>query len=376
MRVMHVITDLTIGGAQSMLHKLLSASSADFESAVVSLAHGGPVATSIAALGVPVQSLDLSRKMPNPFAALKLRKITHVLRPHLIQGWLYHGNLAASLAGWRTRPQVPVLWNIRQSLDDTAVEKWTTQCIIHAGAHLSRGPEAIIYNSFSGARQHQVMGYDGRKREIIPNGFDCQLFRPDPQARSMLCAELGLRNDTVLVGLVARFHPVKGQTTFLEAAGLVARQCDQARFVLIGPGVTREEPVLARLVTEQRLEDRVFLLGSRCDIPRLTAALDIACSTSSNEGFSNSIAEAMSCGVPCVVTDVGDSAYLVADAGLCVPSRNPAAVAEGIIQVIRAGPERRQQLGKAARRRVEDEFSLPVVVRRYEDLYREHLLRI
>jgi glycosyltransferase involved in cell wall biosynthesis len=121
------------------------------------------------------------------------------------------------------------------------------------------------------------------------------------------------------------------------------------------------------------LAGRVFLLGERTDVPHLTAGLDIACSASAYEGFSNSIGEAMACAVPCVATDVGDSSYLVGDTGIIVPRRNPKALAHAIHKLIDAGSEKRKALGTAARRRIECEFSLSQISRRYDELYRDCL---
>jgi glycosyltransferase involved in cell wall biosynthesis len=286
-----------------------------------------------------------------------------------------HGNLMASVAGAVSRGHVPVLWNIRMSLDDLRAGPWLIATAIRIGGLLSRRPAAIIYNSQNAAMQHEALGYESARRVIVPNGFDCQVFRPDAEARRQVRAQLRLHDETVLVGLIARYHFMKDHPSFLRAAALVAQAHPEAYFLLAGKGVTWEGSALVRLIQELQLHDRIFLLGEQSDMPRLTAALHIACSASSTEGFPNAIGEAMACGVPCVVTDVGDSTYLVGDTGFSVPARNPEALAHAISQLVAAGPAWRQQLGLAARQRIEREFSLPAIVRRYEDLYREQLSR-
>src|ERR1700732_5208937 len=172
MRVMHIITGLPTGGAGTALLKLLSANNGNWESAVVSLMDEGTIGPRIAALGVPVHCLGIRRGRPNPARALSLMSITRQFRPHLIQGWMYHGNLAASLASVSMRRRVPVLWNIRQSLEGVAEERRLTQSMIRLGALLSWHPANIIYNSSISARQHEVFGYRGLRRVVIPNGFD------------------------------------------------------------------------------------------------------------------------------------------------------------------------------------------------------------
>jgi glycosyltransferase involved in cell wall biosynthesis len=372
---MHVITGLSTGGAETMLLKLISAASGSMEHVVVSLGDEGTIGPRIAALGVPVHCLRLQRNAPNPFKALSILSLARRIDPQLIQGWMYHGNLMASLAAQplrKTEPgkEPPVIWNIRQTVYDLRNERWLTAKLIRMGARLSARPDAIIYNSQTSARQHEALGYRTEKRVIIPNGFDCQALRPDEAERKAVRAELGIPDNTVLIGLVARYHPMKDHIGFLRAAGMVVRSHPQAKFVLAGTGVSSRQSELVEAVRQNGLQDSAMLLGERSDILRLNNAFDIACSASAwGEGFSNSIGEAMACGVPCAVTDVGDSAYVIGNTGFVAPPRHPDALANAISRLIEMGCAGRRQLGASARNRIETEFSLPAIVRRYEDLY-------
>jgi glycosyltransferase involved in cell wall biosynthesis len=127
---------------------------------------------------------------------------------------------------------------------------------------------------------------------------------------------------------------------------------------------------LVEQIAQLNIQDRVHLLGARNDISRLTAALDI-CSLSSayGEAFPLVIGEAMSCGVPCVVTDVGDSAWIVGDTGRVVPPKNAPALAEAWQELIELDPQDREKLGKMARKRVIEDFSIELIVDRYEEVY-------
>jgi glycosyltransferase involved in cell wall biosynthesis len=371
---MHIITGLDMGGAEMMLLKLLSASREYWQSMVVSLKDEGIIGPAITELGVPVECLRLRSYSSNPARFVSLLRLTRKFRPQVIQGWMPHGNLAASLTQFASRIGAPVIWNIRMSLDAVEGEKLTTLGLIRLGALLSRHPAAIIYNSMAGAKQHEKCGYRSAQSAVISNGFDCDVFRPDEGAHSRICEQLGLESSAILIGLVARLHPMKDHFGFLQAASLVSAVHPQARFLLIGKGLAESEPTLAKLIGQLNLAGRVLLLGERTDASQLTAGLDIACSSSAwGEGFSNAIGEAMACGVPSVVTDVGDSAYLVGDTGGTVPPRNPDALAQAIGKLIEAGPANRKGLGMAARRRIESEFSLSRIARRYENLYRECL---
>ena len=362
-----------------MLLKLLSAASGNMDHVVVSLGDEGTVGPRIAALGVPVHCLRLKRNAPNPFRTLSILPLARRIDPQLIQGWMYHGNLMANLAALALRKSAsrnvprrkpPVLWNIRQTVYDLRRERWLTAKLIRQGARLSSGPAAIIYNSQTSASQHEELGYCADKRVVIPNGFDCQVLRPDEAARKAVRAELGISDDTVLVGLVARYHPMKDHIGFLKAAALVVQSHPQTRFVLAGAGVSYTQPELAEAIQQSKLGNRVILLGERWDIPRLNNAFDIGCSASAwGEGFSNSIGEAMACGVPCAVTDVGDSAHIVADSGFVAPPRAPEALASAVGRLVEIGRSGRQQLGAKARQRIETEFSLSAIVQNYENLY-------
>ncbi len=374
LRVLHVITDLQTGGAEMMLLKLAAAGADHLRQVVVSAGEKGTIGPRIAEIGVPVHALGLQRPFPNPLRFFPLISLMRRFRPQVIVGWMYHGNVAASLAARASGVKAPVFWNIQQSLYDIRSERWLTARLIHLGVSLSRRTAAIIYNSQTSALQHEALGYRADKRIIIPTGFDCGQFRPNDEARGRIRAELGIKDETVVIGLIARYHPMKDHVGFFKAAGLVAKKNPAVRFVVAGRGITTDEPTLRRAIEENQIKDRTLLLGERADMPELTASFDIACSASAwGEGSSNAIGEAMACGVPCVVTDVGDSALLVGDTGLSVPPRNPQAFANALKQLVEAGPAYRRLHGQAARRRIETEFNLSSIAQRYEDLYRQHL---
>jgi glycosyltransferase involved in cell wall biosynthesis len=206
---------------------------------------------------------------------------------------------------------------------------------------------------------------------MIPNGFDCERFQPQPGAHAWLCHELGLPPESVLVGLIGRYHDMKDHHNLVQAAGQLAPQTSDVHFVLAGRDVTPNNKVLRQQIAEAQVSSRFHVLGERADIPRLMAGLDVLVSSSWTEGFSNVIGEAMACGAPCVVTDVGESAAIVGEAGLVVPPRDPKGLASALSALIAAGPEYRHMLGQKARRRVLDVYSMPQITRQYDSLYLE-----
>lgn len=368
--ITHLITTLNPHGAELMLYRLLAGMDRErFQNRVIVLLPEGPVARLIRELDVPVASLNMDRGRPTPVAVQRVVRLLQRERPLALQTWLYHADLLGTLAAKALR--LPVLaWNIRGSNLDTRQYRRLTAWTIWLGARLSPLPQAVVVNSMAGLRFHQQIGYRPHRWVLIPNGIDTQLFRPDPAARAAVRQELGLPPESLLIGLVGRFDPQKDQRTFLQAAGLLAPRQPATHFLLVGREVTPDNPALQRLVRECGLAGRAHLLGERHDVPRLTAALDLAASTSAyGEGFSNALGEAMACAVPCVATDVGDSALIVGETGRVVPIRQPRAFADALEALIAQGTEARARLGQAARALIEQRYSLPRIVQRYEALY-------
>lgn len=374
MKILHVITGLSTGGAEMMLYKLLSGMNRErFEPVVISLMDRGTLGDRIEALGIPVHTIGLKLGKSTPLSIWCLIRTLRQFQPDLIQGWMIHGNLAAQLASTSMfmPKKVPILWNIRHSALSKSDASNVTLLLIKVLSYLSHLPVKIIYNSKVGAYDHEKIGYNLNKTQIIPNGFDTKLFTTSLEARRHFRGELGLSEDAFLIGLIGRFHPMKDHSTFLQSAKALLATKPGVQFVLVGKEVDWDNPLLRRVILDLELTNQVHLLGERADIPYITAALDIATSASYGEGFPNVIGEAMSCGVPCVVTDVGDSAWIVGNTGQVVQPRNPEALCAGWLKLMEMGVEARHDLGDKARQRIEDLFSIESIVQQYEQLYQE-----
>ena len=373
LQVTHIITDLSTGGAEMMLYKLLTYLDRErFSCNVISLTSDGSMGDKIRGLNVPVQILGMRPGFPDPRAIFRLAGWLRQTPPDLVQTWMYHADLVGGLAA-RLAGRTPVIWGIRNSNLDMIYSKRSTRWTVRTCAFLSRWlPQSIVSCSETARRIHIGLGYYSDKLVVIPNGFDLDLFHPDLSARNALRKELGVSPGAPVIGLVGRFDPQKDHQNFIQAAITLSARLSDAHFFLCGEGITRENPLLAGWISSSGLEQKFHLLGQRDDIPRVTAALDIACSASAyGEAFSNVLGEAMACEVPCVVTDVGDSAYIVADTGRVVPPRDPQALANAMLDLLTLSDEQRHKLGAAARRRVEENFEIHAVAQRYESLYRQ-----
>lgn len=374
LKILHVITGLATGGAERALLNLLTGGLARrYESAVLSLGDEGSIGCWIRELGVPVHTLGMGGRLPTIGAIARLRRLVYACQPDLVQGWMYHGNLAASLAAGLAPGDPAVAWNIRQSLYSLKSEKRLTRQVVRANRVLSGGPKGVIYNSRLSRTQHEAFGFAAARGHVIPNGFDLEWLRPEQETRVAIRRELGLPQDALVVGHVARFHPMKDHASFLRAATQVARELPAARFLVVGREVSPHNPALAGIVPPDLMRRFVFT-GERGDVPRLMQAMDVFCLSSWSEAFPNVLGEAMAGGVPCVATEVGDCADVVADTGIIVPPADTEALACGLREMAGKAADERRALGQAARRRVEACYGLGSVVNEYAALY-ETLVR-
>ena len=368
-RVCHLITSMATGGAETALYRLLThADRQRFAMTAVSLTDGGTYGPMLSAAGIPVHTLDMRRGRLSLGAFARLVALLRREKPDILQTWLYHSDLIGTAAApFCGSP--PLLWNIRCSVTDARYVKGQAGAVVRLLARLSRRPRLIISNSEAGRIVHTALGYHPRAWEIVPNGVDTRMFAPDTEARRAVRNELGLPRDAVLVGLVARFDPLKDHATFLQAAARVIAKRAEVHFVAVGSGVSRGNPELDQLSADLGLAGNLHLLGERRDIPRLNAAFDIATCSSLGEGFPNVLIEAMACATPCISTDAGDSELVLGDTGLIVPPADPEAFADAILRLVDAGWDERVRLGQAARTRAQELYSLDTMVARYQALY-------
>lgn len=369
-KVVHIINSFEFGGAEAMLGNLvLRADRERFDLSVIALIDDLTVADPVRRAGVPLATIGMKPGVLDPRTVARLARQVIRERPDVVQTWMDHSNLIGGLAT-RLTSRARLVWGLHHSNHVPGLTKQTTLMTVSACARLSRRIPARIVCCSEQTRLHYVRGGFARdKMVVITNGFDTELLRPDPAARLDVRRELGLDPDATLVGLVARYHPLKDHGNFLRAAAILARRLPEVKFLLCGDRVDRTNTALVDHVEALGLSNRCLLLGARRDIPRIQAALDVAASSSVSEAFPLAVGEAMSCGVPCVATDVGDSARIVASAGRIVPARDPQALAENLRDLIVMEPGERRRLGLAARQRIRTYFELATITRRYEELY-------
>lgn len=358
LEVMHVITGLDAGGAETQLAQLVLAMRArGVRHGVVSLTPGGAVRRRLEVEGIAVRDLGMRRGRPSLVGLFRLARLFRAEPPALVQSWMYHADLAAlaalRLSGWRGATRL--VWGIRCSDLDLARYGFSLRLVVRVGARLSAKPDAVVVNSAAGRAAHERLGYRPRRFVLIENGIDTERFRPDAAARAGTRAMLGIAADERVIVHLARVDPMKDHATLFAALDRLAG----VRALLIGAG------------TESLPAHRaVIALGRRDDVPALLPAGDLIVLPSAfGEGFSNALAEGMAARLPAVATDVGDARRIVGDTGIVVPPRDAEALAVAIRRLLDEPPEAHAARARAARERIQREFSLGRFVAAHEQLY-------
>lgn len=370
MVTLHIITGLSDGGAEAVLFRLVTYD-ASHQHVVVSLGAEGKYGPLLRENGVRVYCLAMPRGRLTMSGLHKLFLILRQERPDIIQTWMYHANLlggvAARLAGIQN-----VHWGLHHTTLVPGTTGASTRAVDWICARLSRWvPRSIIACARETERVHIANGYDFSKFITIPNGYDVSVFAPNEVAKSRIRNELGLAQGVPLVGLVGRWDPLKDHANLFAALQIVRSKYHDVRLVLAGTECDSGNQDLQRLLQSFSLDTCTHLLGRRQDIPALMNAIDLHVLSSSSEAFPNVVAEAMACGTPCVVTQVGDAATIIGDTGWAVPPKSPRALAQAISEALHERDDNHRWSARqaAARARVINEFSLPTMVMRYREAW-------
>ncbi|VXA95286.1 Group 1 glycosyl transferase [Burkholderia sp. 8Y] len=381
MRILHIISGLGVGGAETLLYRLTQMSHATrAQHLVVSLSSVGIMGARLQALGIEVRALGMSNGVPQPLLVRRLASWIVDYAPDVVQTWMYHADLIGGFAARLAKRTLAarsagsagfgVFWAIHQSEYPVFASEPKLSVVARCcAASSSRIPDLIICCAEAARANHAKGGYDASRMHVIHNGFDVEAFRPRPDARSNLRGLLGVSEDAPVVGIVGRYHAVKDYDNFIAAIARVHREMPACRFVMIGHELVSENRALQQTLHDAGVADACHLLGPRDDVDALVPGFDVFCLSSRSEGFPTVIGEAMACGVPCVATDVGDTAVLIGDAGRLVPARNPQALAAGLLSVLSLPLDERRNMGELARERIVSVFSIESTWQKYERVY-------
>lgn len=377
-KVLYITSGLRSGGAESALLRLLErAALGGCAPCVISLHDEGKYGSELARRGIPLYCLRLNRPSSLVTGLVRLFLIARRFRPDVIQGWMYHGNVAALLSRMFVPGSPKIIWGVRANLQSLSTDRPLTRLTIRIGALLSGLVDLIIYVSRGAEELHTRLGYCGRRVLVIPNGFDVKRFTPPSAVERMRSrVTLGFEPTRILCVHIARFHPVKDHVTFLNAAAIVAMRNPDVRFALAGGGVTLENPQLAKMIRELKLSEKIKLLGELPDCLDLLRAADFVCLSSRSEAFPNVIGEAMAMGLPCVSTDVGDVKEIVGDTGILTTPGDPHELAEALLRMASIPADERMSMGARARYRVVRRYQIDDTARAYWRAYHTLLTNV
>ena len=354
--IVHIITGLGRGGAKHTLYRLLTQEPDPLRTRIVSLTNGGVFQPRLEALGFEVACLGMRRGVPSPLKWWRLVCLLRSWRPSLVQTWMYHadllGGLAALFAG------VPVCWGVRHSDLSRRSNKASTLVAARMCALVSRWlPTRAISCSMRAVSIHRAFGYSV-PFSVVPNGIDAQAWKPRPEMRASIRAELHLPEEVFTLAHAGRNDPQKDHVTLARAFNRLYALRPEVRLILCGEGLSPGHVYFESLPFSAYSRTAVLALGARDDLAMLWQAADVFVLSSCGEGFPNAVAEAMACGLPVVVTDVGDTAEIVGEAGAVVPPSDPEALAGAMFDMVAMDSDSRLLLGVAARNRVQSRFTV------------------
>lgn len=370
-RIVFLIRSLNYGGAQRQLITLLKALDKRlFQVTVATFYDGGGLRPELEQVeGIRVVSLHKRGRWDTLPFLWRLLRLGFEVRPQIVHGYMSVANELMLLMGRLLGARV--VWGLRVSHMDFARYDWAPGLAFRCGAWLSRFADLIIANSYAGRQYHVTHQYNGRRMAVVHNGIDTDHYRPDAAAGAQVRHLWGIAPETPVVGVVGRLDPQKDHPTFLRAAAVLAERDPQVRFVCVGTGTASYLAQLQEQAAQLGIAERVSWPGTFDDMPAVYNALTLSTSTSAyGEGFSNVIGESMACGVPCVVTDVGDSALIVADRDYVVPAQAPEALAASWERLLSLCAKARAERGQQLRAHIVDEYSVRQLARKTETMLR------
>lgn len=364
--VIHIISGLKVGGAESMLLRLLKSNPSDVKTSIIALDPHGGMQERFNEIGVELIILNLKKNFFSDF--IKLIKILKQRKPNVVQTWLYHadlfGGIAARLAGIEK-----IYWGIRNTKIPQSFISSTGIVVLINAALSYVVPNKIVCCALSAKKYHQKLLYSKNKMMVIFNGYDVKENSFNEEGRIRLRKCYDIKDDEFVIGIAGRFDILKGFGTFIQAIEKISKKNHNLKIMMMGSGIVSTNPMLINAINKAGLSDKFILLGERADVNLVMSAIDIYCLSSIAEGFPNVVAEAMLCGKPCVVTNVGDASYIVGETGYSVTPSNSTALANAIQKMILLPLSVRMNRGALARERICKLFDIQHISIQFEKLY-------
>ena len=369
MKIIHINSNLDVGGTEHMLRRLIYSNPKNLSNTVVvSLTSIGEIGEGLRKSGILVHTLNMKSLLDLPIVLWQLIRIIRKFRPNIIQSWLYHADFLVGIASFLVG-SISIIWNIRSTTIPQGPLSFT-YWLVRICALLSYiAPDKIICCAESTRKAHIKLGYSGNKMIVIPNGFDFTSLNADINLKIRARKDLGINNNEIVIGVIGRFDPLKDFKNFILAAKYTATQQNNLKFLMVGRNNDLFNAKLCGWIQDNGLQNNFILVGQQKDIPYFLSAMDIFCLCSAYEAFPNVLVDAMAMELPCVVTKAGDSEIILDDIKYTVPIKSPHALAEKLLIMCKLKIEDRQLLGKINSLKVREKYDIKKVREDYERVY-------
>jgi glycosyltransferase involved in cell wall biosynthesis len=371
LRVVILARSLEVGGAETQLVALASGLPADrYDVTVACLYAKGPLISVLRDANIDIVPLE-KRGRWDVFGFLyRAAKTLKALKPDVLHSFLTPPNILSALLRHQLG-SCKLVWGLRASDMNLMHYDWTWTATFWLERLLSRIPDKIVANAEKGQRYAVQKGFFSKRFSVIHNGIDTKKFEFDTKAAQDIREEFGISSDAFVIGIAARLDPIKDFGTFFKAAAMLATKFPKVRFLCVGAGTAENEASIKKLASTEGIGNLVVWTGLRDDMPAIYSGLNVATLTSTSEGFPNTLAEAMSCSVPCVATDVGDTAILVGDTGYVVPVGDANEIVNGWSRLLTENDVAKAVRGKKCSQRIANNFSLKSMIENHSELYEQ-----
>ncbi len=371
MQVLHIITGLKRGGAETLLYRICQFDK-EHNHTVISLTGMQDYGKMLSEINISVHALNFPNGKIKISGLYKLYKLIKKIKPDVVQTWMSHadliGGIIAKFAGIKN-----IYWGVHHTHLIKGRSKRATIMIVKLNAILSSIiPKKIIYCAEKSREIQELIGYKKSKGIVIQNGYDTQRFVQDSSLEKNFRNEMGLSSNTFVIGHVGSYDPLKDQKTLIESLAYLNQKKFKFIAILVGMNLDGNNKDLVNLIKDNGLGECVLLLGSRNDIPAIMNGIDLFMLSSVSEAFPNVLNEAMACGTPCITTNVGDAALIVNNTGWIVDSRDSKALADASIKAMQekhSDNESWVERKDACRKRIIENFNFKKMLKKYVEVW-------